>query len=181
MNPKKKNNQSGFRIPEDYFDTLEERILQSVSASRNIPGQDGFEAPSGYMEQLDDRLFSAIREEEERNRGSVRDKKVPVFTLRRVVYSISAVAAIILIMLAIFPAILSPERSGDAYSISSIKPEEVEFYIENHMLPVYPENITDVFDTTDLNAISFSSIKEEELINYLEENMINYSEINLNQ
>ncbi|MGS2741180.1 hypothetical protein [Sinomicrobium sp. M5D2P17] len=180
MNPNKKNNKSGFRIPEGYFDNLEERIMRSVSANRNIPEQDGFEVPSGYMERLEDRIFNAIGEREERHESAVPDKKVPVFTLRRIVYSVSAVAAVVLILLTVFPNILS-SRSGNMHSMASIKPEEVEFYIENHMLPVYTEDITDVFDTTDLNAISFSSIKEEDLINYLEENMINYSEINFNQ
>ncbi|MGS2760712.1 hypothetical protein [Sinomicrobium sp. M5D2P9] len=174
MNPKKKNNKSGFRTPEGYFDMLEERIIQSVSTSRNIPEQDGFEVPSGYIEGLEDHIFNAIGEKEERN-------KVPVLTLRRIVYSISAVAAVVLILLTVFPKILSSPESGDMYSIASIKPEEVEFYIENHMLPVYAEDIADVFDSTDLNSISFSSLNEEDLIHYLEENMINYSEINFNQ
>lgn len=173
-----RNNKSGFRAPEGYFDTLEDRIMQAVSRSQRIPEQDGFEIPSGYMDRAEDRIMSAVTKRDESGAGPVPRKKSPVYTLRDIAYAISAVAAAVVILATVFQVDFSSPERNNIYSLTSVPPEEIEFYIENNMLPLYTEDITEMFDTTDLSTISFSTIEDEELITYLEENLTDYSDLN---
>lgn len=175
MNYHKKNNKNGFGVPEGYFDTLEDRIMEAVSRNGKIPEQDGFEVPSGYMDRTEDKIMSAIKGKDK----PVRRKEVPAYTLRDIAYTISAVAAAVVILITVFQVdFSSPEHHTVNNSMANIHPEEIEFYIENNMLPLHPQDITEMLDTTDLNAISFSDIEDEELIAYLEENLTDYSDLN---
>lgn len=173
MNLNKKDSKDGFRIPEGYFDTLEKRILQSVSVHRNIPEEESFEVPYDYMEKLEERILKAVKVQDEKPSTT----QPRVFRLKRALYSVSATAAALLILLYAFPGIRSSFSPDNDYAMANLKPEDVEFYIDNHIFPVYTEDITAVFDSSDLNSVSFSSIDEDELIDYLEENMIDYPEI----
>lgn len=181
MDYKKTNRKSGFRAPEGYFDTLEDRIMQAVSLNRKLPEKDGFSLPDGYLEQMEDRVLSTVGGKSGDKGFSRPRRKTPVYTLRDIGYAIATAAAAIVILSTVFQVDFFPARSEKAYSITNIPQEDIEFYINNNMLPLYTEDVTELLNTADLDTISFSSLNDDDVISYLEENLTDYSDINLNE
>lgn len=51
---------SGFRLPDDYFNTLEGRIrerMEGMDAEASLPEKDGFGVPEGYFDTLGSRIL----------------------------------------------------------------------------------------------------------------------------
>ncbi len=52
---------SGFRVPDRYFDTIEDRLMSELS-SEKFPKQSGFSVPSNYFESLETQVFLKLGE-----------------------------------------------------------------------------------------------------------------------
>ncbi|MBC9795980.1 hypothetical protein [Sinomicrobium weinanense] len=174
----KKDREGDFRVPEDYFDTLEDRIMQTVLREGKLPQKDGFEIPPDYMDQVEGRIMTVLETQDKHKNTPAPRKKTPVYTLRDIAYAISAAAAAVVILTTVFHADLSSPERNNTNTMVNLAPEDIEFYMENDMLPLYGQDITEMLDTTDLNAISFSTLEDEEVISYLEEHLTDYSDLN---
>ncbi|NQX84425.1 MAG: hypothetical protein HRT67_00625 [Flavobacteriaceae bacterium] len=87
---------SGFKVPEDYFEALEDHIIANSSLDTRISEAKtlGFRVPKDYFETLEDSIFSKLETCEE-------TKVLPLFKKRNIL-SFSSIAAAFLIMLAFF-------------------------------------------------------------------------------
>lgn len=57
------NKDSGFKLPEDYFSNLEERIrerLEQQETEATLPQEAGFTVPEGYFENLSDHILQQV-------------------------------------------------------------------------------------------------------------------------
>lgn len=97
-----------FKIPENYFETLEEQILGKIAlqkvASRQIP----FQVPSGYFENNTEKVFAnAIKPQ----------KVVKVISLykKNIFRYAAAVAAVVLIAVSVFQFQNLNQNTSDEY------------------------------------------------------------------
>lgn len=87
---------TGFKVPNDYFNSLEDTILNKIkddSALKNIDSS-GFEMPNGYLDTLEDTVFNKLSKKKN-------PKVISLFNKRNLLY-VSGVAAAIIIMFGFF-------------------------------------------------------------------------------
>ncbi|VAV84789.1 hypothetical protein MNBD_BACTEROID02-476 [hydrothermal vent metagenome] len=87
---------TGFKVPKDYFNTLEDTILSKIKAESILKNIDspGFEMPNGYLDTLEDTVFNTLPKKEN-------SKVISLFSKKNLIY-ISGVAAAIVIMFGFF-------------------------------------------------------------------------------
>jgi hypothetical protein len=87
---------TGFKVPKDYFNTLEDTILSKIKAESILKDIDspGFEMPNGYLDTLEDTVFNTLPKKEN-------SKVISLFSKKNLIY-ITGVAAAIVIMFSFF-------------------------------------------------------------------------------
>ena len=93
MNKNKLHNikDSGFKTPKNYFDGLEDSIMNQIKLKGKIEST-GFKAPDNYFESLDDKILGKVAH---------KPKVISLFTRRNLFYA-SSIAAALVLMFSIF-------------------------------------------------------------------------------
>jgi len=115
---------TGFKTPEDYFNNLENRILDNIKMDKTLKGIDntGFNMPDGYLNTVEDAVFSKL--------PSTNDIKiVSLFSKRSLIY-LSGVAAAALLFFNLF-------YNSTTTTLDNIDIELVENYIINEGFDTY--------------------------------------------
>ncbi|MFB9052916.1 hypothetical protein ACFFVB_07465 [Formosa undariae] len=107
------NNNSGFKIPKDYFSNLEESILNEAKLDAKVPSH-GFVVPDHYFDNLEDTIYKKAT--------SKSTSKVRTLHVQPWVY-VASIAACVMLM---FTLTFSEKQSN---SISSINNESLESFI----------------------------------------------------
>ena len=81
--------ETGFKIPEEYFNTLEDSILSHIKINEASQGK-GFILPENYLEGLEETLISKVSE----NKPT---KVISIFNKKQIIYISSIAAAIALL------------------------------------------------------------------------------------
>ncbi len=154
MNKNKLHNikNSGFKTPKNYFDGLEDSIMNQIKLDEKI-GDAGFKVPDNYLESLDEKILNKVTHE---------PKVISLFTKRNLFYA-SAIAAALVLMFNIIGN--NSEITFDDLEVTSIEnylyEEDFSSY-EFASLLTEDELITDNFIDT--------ALTDESLENYLLEN-----------
>ena len=84
---------NGFKTPENYFDSIEDKFFERLKFEENIEGvnDSGFTAPEGYFDTLEDKILSKLE-----------DKPIVKLNSRKTLYYIAGIAASLLLLFAIF-------------------------------------------------------------------------------
>lgn len=112
---------SGLKVPKDYFDNLEDRIMSEIKLNEASENS-GFIAPEGYFETLEDSILNKVSEKEI-------TKVIPLFSKKNLLY-ISSIAAAILLLFNL--SITKTETSWD-----TLDAETVENYILDENVGTY--------------------------------------------
>lgn len=146
---------TGFSLPDNYFDGLEDKIL-SQSKIDDIK-EPGFKTPNNYFESLEDSILSKVVSEKETT------KVISIFTKRNLMYVSSIAAAILLLFnLSVF------ENKPNFDSLDS---ETVENYIINE--DITSLEIASLLTSQELiedNFINYN-LSEEHVENYILDNV----------
>lgn len=154
MNKNKLHNikDSGFKTPKNYFDSLEDSIMNQIKLQGKIEGT-GFKAPDNYFESLDDKILGKVTR---------KPKVISLFTRRNLFYASSIAAALVLMFSIYFN---KNDLTFDDLEIASIESylydEDIDSY-EIASLLTEEELITDNFIE--------SEISEDLIEDYLIEN-----------
>ncbi|WP_340198985.1 hypothetical protein [Ascidiimonas sp. W6] len=161
-------NNGGFKLPDSYFETFEDRLSHKLTSS--IPEKDGLKLPEGYFDSLADNVFEKLD-------SSVHDS-VPVrklFPKKPIMYVGYAVAAgfALLLFLNIF------NQSQDNVNWNTIASTELESYIEEGYLSFSAYEYATLYEDVDLSKIEMGEefIESEELMDYLYENVSSYDNL----
>lgn len=128
---------TGFKTPENYFETLEENILAKIALQEKISKQNSFHVPANYFDSIDDAIF----EKASNQKSEV--KVIPLYKKKFIRYA-AAVAAVFILVVSIFQFNnTSFTTSGDHLTFSSL--------IEN--------------DFIDLSIIDFEYLLTDEMLN----------------
>ena len=142
--------ETGFKVPKDYFDTLEDTVLDNIKLKEQS-SEPGFKTPDNYFETLEDTILSKVSEKES-------PKVISIFSRRNLIYASSIAAAVLLLLnLSIFE-----NESG----WEDIEAETVENYIINENMGSY--EIASLLIDEELNEDNLTDIEfsDEALENY---------------
>lgn len=119
-----KDSKSGYKVPEGYFNALEERVFEKITdkTSDCIPKKAGFKTPKDYFENLDQAILHKVNKEE--------PKVLYLNTLRKnkTLVLITSIAAVLMLYFGFYtPTVANP----------SISTEMVENYFAESELDSY--------------------------------------------
>ncbi|WP_461533635.1 hypothetical protein [Sinomicrobium sp.] len=160
MNKRNTDRNNDFKVPEGYFGQLKDRLQESVSQIDRIPERDGFSVPDYYLETLQERILNRTVQSAPSSKKSI---------VRRL-YPIASAAALVAVLLSAIFGIISRNNSDSAKAFADILSEDIEYYVQNGFLTVDIQDIEDLFDSSELDVLSFSSLDDSSVIEYLEEN-----------
>lgn len=150
---------SGFKIPDSYFDTFEQRLFDKMAVQKDLAEMDGsgFTVPENYFKNFDAKLEARLdKEKNQKNTPRV----ISMGSWRRHAV-ISGVAAVLLLMfLIVF-------NSDDPLSIHEVETASIEAYLNDENLNIY--DIGALLDDDNLVLDNFVStpLTEDSLENYL--------------
>ncbi|RMA64659.1 hypothetical protein [Ulvibacter antarcticus] len=153
---KDEKNIHGFKVPDSYFESFEERLLKRL-ASKKLPNETGFKVPDDYFINLEDKVMARYKASEETQ------KVIPLFRRKNLAY-ISAVAASIIIILSV---VLT--NSDATATFSSIDPNSIEMYIIDGNLELDSDEVMALLSNESINELENAEayFSEENIENYL--------------
>ena len=107
---------SGFKVPEDYFNTLEDTILSDLKL-KTITRETGYKVPENYFDSLEDKITASITAEKD-------VKVIKLFTKKNFLYATSIAASLILMFNLFF-------NKQEQITIDGIETASLENYIIN--------------------------------------------------
>ncbi len=148
----------GFKVPSDYFDTLDE-ALELKMLEGELPQQHGFKISEAYFENFEDSLLGKLKAEDD----PVKTKVIQLWP-KRLGY-VAAIAASLLLGW----ALLSP---SDTISLEELPVAEVEQYIQNGHLNLEVYDIAQLLSESDIQEFNTSlQFEEAQLESYLMEHL----------
>lgn len=145
---------TGFKVPEDYFDNLENTIFSHVKLKEQATNS-GFKTPENYFETLENKIINTVS----KNKTS---KVISLFSKRNLVY-ISGIAAAILLLFNL--SIFQKESNW-----SRLNTKTVENYIIDEQMSSY--EIASLLSDEELIEENFTNhdFKDENIESYLLDN-----------
>jgi hypothetical protein len=170
----KKNNKTGFKTPEGYFEGFADRIGKRISKTNKdqeetvFPDKEGFAIPDGYFDQLNSKIQAGIKAD-----------TAKVFSLNsyRKYYYLAAASVAALILLTIGLRMNTNEEP----TFEGLAKTEIEDYFEHNDLGLSTYEIAEVIpiDELEISDIMDDEIEEENIIDYLDDSIENIDELNL--
>lgn len=159
MNDKfKHTKQSGFKVPGDYFNNLEDAVFNKLNSKSKLDTikNSGFKVPKDYFSTVEDNVFKTIKKEEKEV------KVVSLWSRKNILYA-SGVAAAIVFMISIF-------NTNKELTFDSLDTELVESYISTYN--INSSDLATLWNETDLNDVAFSDYEflDESVEDYILEN-----------
>lgn len=157
---KHKKHIHGFKVPLDYFDSLEERVMQKI-ALEDLPKDTGMTVPKGYFEQLESHIVAKTIKPETKKTS----KLVRLSTWWKVVAAASVIGIGLWLL---------PEKPDVELNTNTMVNTEftLDYYIDDVLSDMHDEGLYNLIEDSELDASSFSNtINKQELEEYLMENL----------
>ena len=150
----------GFKVPENYFDSVEETILQRLDESE-LPEKSGFTTPEGYFDGLEDQLLDIVSTSEEQT------GVISLISRRN--------AAIVLGIAACLAVIITVALNNDNASSDSFDLATVTDYIDEGYLELSTYEVSNLLEEEQLEELTLAPLTTEEsiedyLLEHIDEN-----------
>jgi len=146
---------TGFKTPENYFETFSERLNERLNEKDVIGVKNaGFKIPENYFETFESNFTDKLNDKEE--------TKIIQFKSKRTWYYAAGIAASIVLLL----SIIFTNKNG--ISIDKLETVAIESYLYQEEYSA--EELTSLFQLNEISETDFIklNISEETLNNYLE-------------
>ncbi|WP_303316022.1 hypothetical protein Q4Q34_13210 [Flavivirga abyssicola] len=147
---------TGFKVPDDYFNTLEDVILSDIKLNK-MSKDSGFKLPEDYFNNLEDTIIDKVSTKPPA-------KVIPLFRKKTIIYLSGIAAAILLLFNLSFPE--------EKPAFDSLDFETVENYIMNENIGSY--EIATLLSEKDLleeHFIEYKEGDEDTIENYILDNL----------
>ncbi len=145
----------GFKIPDSYFDTFDERLFKTLEVQKEMSEMDGpgYKVPEDYFQHFDAQLAEKLED--------INQPKLKYLRSWRHIAYYSGVAAVLVLMLTVFM------KSEDDLSINQVETASIENYLTNENLNIY--DIASFLNAEDIKVDDFvaNMITDESLETYL--------------
>lgn len=161
----KYNPRSGFKVPENYFEDFESKILDSFCQEPNMVDtmekDSGFKIPSDYFETLESKIYARIENSESKG------KVIPIHRTRKFYYY-AAVAAIFVGLIS--TQLFNPVQDN---SFDSIELSAIEAYMDSGNIDFNYNEISSMIYEEDyvFDNITKSNLSDDAVFEYLNENI----------
>ena len=155
-----KNNKTGFKTPENYFESFEASINDRLNIEDKLQGlkDPGFSVPKDYFKNLDQNILEQLQPK----------TKVVKLNTRKRFYYVASIAASLLLLIAIF----TPKNTTSELSIAM-----VEDYFETQNLDSY--ELAQLLEDTDFLAEDFKITEANYNENNLESYLLDHADLEL--
>jgi hypothetical protein len=150
--------ETGFSIPRDYLDTIEDEFSLSLSEGK-LKKESSFTFPENYFDKLEDKILDKVTNHQ---------KTVKVISLREKIVRFTSIAAAACLF--VFIGINSfSDATKSSFDIDSLADSDIEFWLENNTTTFTENDVTLVFDETDFDETELISnnITDDHLEEYL--------------
>ena len=147
---------TGFKTPKDYFETLEDSILSNAKL-REIASESSYKVPNGYFDSLEDKIMAVVNQQPE-------TKVIKFISWRKITYIGTVAASIVLIINLFF------KNNPEKITIDAIETASIESYILNEDLET--NEFASLFSKEELSDIRLinDGYSSQTLENYVFEN-----------
>jgi len=150
--------ETGFKAPDDYFENFEETVLHTLSVEKNTLSTQkhtGFVAPENYFDNLEHEILNKTTTTE--------TKVVKLFSKKQFLY-VTSIAAIL-----VFSFFILNPKNSNSLTLDDIEYAAFEEYLNTEDLDISPLELAELYevDSNELNNISFLSIEDENILDYL--------------
>lgn len=149
-------NNSGFKVPKDYFSQVEEHILNDVSLKAKTETS-GFEVPDSYFDAVEQKILDNVVHKND-------PKVVTLFPWKKLAYT-TAIAASLILMFNIF---LKPKET---ITWNDIETASIEDYLEDAEISSFELASLLTDDELTTNNFTDNEIPEGSIEDYLLENV----------
>jgi len=162
---KENKNISGFKTPENYFESFEERLFSKIS-EENFPKSTGHKVPDGYFENMEDRVLKTVINSASAPGREKPTKVISLFPKKYFGYA-AAIAASLIIGFTVF------NTETDNSSLDSLQLAAIDTYIEDGNLNLDLYDLTSYINDEDFNDLNLDDrqFSETTLENYILENL----------
>lgn len=152
---------TGFKIPKDYFDGVEDSVFSSLREEqlKGKTGAPNITVPEGYFESIEHRVMAKINKPE---------PKVIQLNYKRVLWSAASIAAILMLYFVMF-------NKTEPITLDTIDTELVEAYILEQDVNSY--DLASLLTEDDLERINMDILEEEFTNDELEEYILDNIEL----
>ena len=173
---------SGFEIPQNYFDAIEKNVISRLTLRKNNPKKTEpvFNTPENYFESLEDKVLSKLTVETNLNKDpynipdlyfdTIEDRVLTKIKVRKSVFLIKIITkyvapiAIAASLLLVF--ILNTNQK--TITFDSLATSEIDQFINNGFIDIDSESLASAFSTIELPSNSLdASLSEDEVLDYL--------------
>lgn len=151
---KEEKHTHGFKVPEDYFQHLENDVFLKIDEER-LPKETGFTSPEGYFKELEDRIMANVAQK------NLEVKVVPIFNRKRITYGLSIAASLAMILTFVF-------QDRSVTSIDDIQISSIQQFLEEDV-DWNSYDLAAVVTEEDFSDLDFDNelISEENIEDYL--------------
>ncbi|CAH8290639.1 hypothetical protein EV196_107151 [Mariniflexile fucanivorans] len=158
MNTNKLHNikEAGFKVPKDYFESLEDIVLSEVKLQETI-SKPGYKVPDHYFNSLEDKIINAVQPQKD-------TKVIKLITWQKASYAAAIAASFILIINIFF-------NKTEHITIETIEIASIENYIIDEDLET--DEFASLFTKEDLMDVQLihDGYSSETLENYVFDNL----------
>ncbi|MGB7395630.1 MAG: hypothetical protein WA913_14670 [Pricia sp.] len=161
------NKNNPFKVPEGYFDGIENRLATRLSQEESIlPQNEGFQVPEGYFDGLHERILRKLEADE--------TKVIPIRSYKTYWYVAASVAAMLLLFLGL------NLNGSEEITFESLASSEIERYFEDNESDFSTYEIAEMFpvDELEMGDVTSDDIDDEDVLEYLDNNTDSAEELN---
>ena len=146
---------SGFKVPKDYFENFDNSIMSHANLNEKV-SDSGFSVPDDYFDAVEENILNSISSKES-------TKVISLINRKSIIYISSIAAALVLLFNLI--------NRNPGVDIDSIETASIESYLSSE--DFNSDELAALFDDTEFLDDSFNSISfsEEAVEDYVNDNL----------
>jgi len=157
-------NNSGFKIPSNYMQDFEAKLLNSLeidSTYSNSQNKNGFKVPEGYFDTVEKEVLAKV------TASAPKGKVIALFS-RRSIYYAAAVAAV---FIALISTVLF--KAPDTNSINNLEYAALEDYFNDEDSDLNYNELSNLIyeDGVIIESLNASNFSDDAILDYLNENV----------
>lgn len=152
---------TGFKVPKDYFEGIEDAVFSSLGEEhlKQVTNKVDLGIPEGYFDSFEDRVMAKINKPE---------PKVISLQTKRILYSVASIAAILVLYFTLY-------NNAQPATLESLDTELVENYILDQNIDSY--ELASLLTEEELASLDISIVEEDISDESLEEYILDNIEL----
>jgi len=145
----KNKHTQGFKVPDQYFDSIEETVFQKLD-EHQFPKKTGFDVPDGYFDSVEESVLGIVSSSE------VKTKVISLVNKRNLTFIIGIAACLAVIITIALNKTASVSENFDLATVTE--------FIDEGYLDLTDFEVTNLLEEEELEALTFTPLTTTESI-----------------